>query len=179
MQIWDTIEENFSVNHKIFNSFILKRKHPKSNIIGDFTVIKSNDWVNLIPVTKDNKIVMIEQYRHGTNDITIEVPGGLIENGENHRLAGQRECTEETGYFSKEDAIYLGKSEPNPAFMNNSMYHYLWKNCELKFEQNLDLFEDIKVVLFTQEEIEEKIKSGIINHSLVLSAFYFKTIRNL
>jgi len=179
IKIWETVEENLRLNHNIFDTFSVIRKNPKNSSISDFTLIKSLDWVNIIPITKKNKIVMIEQYRHGIDNITLEIPGGMIEKNEDPALAGQRECKEETGYHSNEETILLGITQPNPAFMNNVMYHYLWKNCELKYEQNFDEFEDINVVLYSINEVEEMILNGKLKHSLVIAAFYYQKLRNL
>ena len=96
---------------------------------GIFYVLDSPSWVNIIPVTKDGNIVLIKQYRHGSNSITIEIPGGLVEKAEQSRNAAERECTEETGYTSSDPAILLGENLPNPAFLNNKCKSFLWLNC--------------------------------------------------
>ncbi len=135
---WDTIHTRRIAGLKIFSADMVTRRHPIWNKESDFVVLNSPMWVNIIPVTKDNNVVMIEQFRHGINDITLEVPGGLIEPGEEPGIAGQRECTEETGFSSDSKAILLGENLPNPAFMNNICYCFAWFGCEKTAEQSLD-----------------------------------------
>ena len=170
---WDTVEVCRRENFKIFDLSLIRRKHPGWGKVSEFVVLDSADWVNIIPVTKQNNVILIEQFRHGINDVTIEIPGGLIESGEEPRFAGERECIEETGYAGSGDAVLLGVTTPNPAFLNNKCYSYLWLDCERKFEQNLDANEDIHVIEVPLKDIYEYIKSGKIRHSLVLNAFFF------
>jgi 8-oxo-dGTP pyrophosphatase MutT (NUDIX family) len=170
---WDTIEKRKVENFKIFDLSWIRRRHPKLEKEGEFVVLNSPRWVNIIPITKDNKVVLIEQYRQGTDEITIEVPGGLVEAGEEPREAGERECREETGYEGKGKAVLLGENLPNPAFLNNKCFSYVWFDCQLKFEQELDRHEDIKVMEVPLNEIKTMIMDGRIRHSLVLTAFFF------
>ena len=123
---WETIESKKTADLFIFDAYNKKRKNPKSGEIGNFTVLESPNWVNIIPVTSDNKIILIEQYRHGTDSVTIEIPGGLIERDEDTQIAGMRECTEETGFSSKELPILTGVSYPNPAYQSNKCFSYAW-----------------------------------------------------
>ncbi len=170
---WETISSEHLVNLKIFNALKKTRLHPSDGRKDDFVVLESSDWVNVIPVTKENKIVMIEQYRHGSDTVTLEIPGGLIEKNEEPRLAAERECIEETGYKGENSAILTGISLPNPAFLNNRCHSYVWFDCEKKFEQNLDLNEDINVLELSVEQIKEFIDNGRINHSVILTAFLY------
>lgn len=175
---WKTIEDTKVENCKIFDIHRVIRKSPDTNKQGTFVYLDSSNWVNIIPITKSGNIVLIKQYRHGIDEITIEIPGGLIEAGEKPGMAGQRECTEETGYFSNEPALLLGKTTPNPAFLNNICYSYVWNNVELIQKQNLDTNEEITVFEKSLPEVKEMILKGEINHSLVLDAFFFYFLSN-
>ncbi|MFC2131829.1 NUDIX hydrolase, partial [Bacteroidota bacterium] len=112
---WETISERKIDNFKIFSLSWIKRRHPDWNKESEFVVLKSPKWVNIIPITKDGNVILIEQYRHGTDEITLEVPGGLVEEGEDPRDAGERECGEETGFAGEGQALLLGENIPNPA----------------------------------------------------------------
>lgn len=177
IQKWETISKTFKDNLKIFNVELVNRKHPDLNKTGEFVVLDSPDWVNIIPITDDKKIVFVKQYRHGTDDITLEVPGGLIEKGEDPRKAAERECIEETGYTGPDLPILIGKNSPNPAFQTNSCYSYVWFNCKNTFEQTLDMNEDIETVELRFDEVKQFILQGKINHSIVLTALFFYSLK--
>lgn len=180
MKTWKTIGLGNSIDLKIFTARWVKRENPKSGAAVDFIVLDSKDWVNIIPITKDKKIVLIQQYRHGTDEITLEIPGGLIDPSESPLEAAKRECIEETGFFSEETPIYLGKVRPNPAFLTNTCYSFLWLNVEKRYEPKFDANEEVEVVFKSLDELENLIRNGYINHSIVLNAllFYFLYEKN-
>lgn len=173
MEKWKTIQVVNSIDLKIFTANFIKRENPKTHKSSDFVVLNSRNWVNIIPITIDNKIVMIKQYRQGIDEITLEIPGGLIDSNETPASAAMRECIEETGFYSPEPLQYLGKVHPNPAFLNNTCFTFLWKNVEKKFQTKFDPNEDIEIALFDEKEIKDLIINGIITHSIVLNAFFF------
>jgi ADP-ribose pyrophosphatase len=140
------------------------REHP-------FYVIESPEWVNIIALTKSDEVVVIEQYRHGIGEIVLEIPGGLIDDGEAPETAAIRELAEETGYVPGK-IVLLGKSRPNPAIQNNWVYHYLALDCELKQDLKFDDNESISTGLVPLAEIALLIGEEKITHSLVLAAFY-------
>ena len=145
------------------------------NTTGTFFVIENPDWVNVIALTKEKKVVLIEQFRHGTGEITLEIPGGMMDTGESPETAAQRELAEETGYTS-ETFISLGKSRPNPALQNNWIYHYLAVDCEKTTETSFDEHESIVAKLVGFNKIPELISTEQITNSLVLTAFYMLSI---
>lgn len=170
---WDTEEKKFVDNYKIFDLFRIKRKNRIINKEGNFVVLETSSWVNIIPITKEKNVILIEQYRHGIDEITLEVPGGLVEINEEPKQAAQRECIEETGFGSDDEAVLIGENYPNPAFLNNKCYSYAWFNCIKKSEQHLDGSEDINVIEIPLDSIKKLIEDKKIQHSLVLDAFFF------
>ncbi len=143
-----------------------------------FFVIENPDWVNIIALTKDERVVLIEQYRQGSGEITLEIPGGMIDEGEDPKFCAERELLEETGFVAKE-MIYLGKSRPNPAIQSNWIYHFFAKNCEKTSETNFDEHESIESQLVDLSKINSLIEAEKITHSLVLNGFYrFKNYLN-
>jgi len=170
---WETLEEKKIGNFKIFDLAWIKRRHPEMNKESEFVVLDSAEWVNIIPITIDRKVLLIEQYRHGIDEVTLEVPGGLVEEEENPVDAAERECVEETGYKGKGRALLIGENIPNPAFQTNRCYSYVWFDCKKVTEQKLDRHEDIRIIETPLENIREMILEGNISHSLVLTAFFF------
>lgn len=132
-------------------------------------VLETRDWVNVVAQTADERFVFVRQYRFGTRHITTEIPGGVIDGDEAPRDAAARELREETGYTST-DWTSLGAVEPNPAFHDNRCHHFLARDVVRTHEQELDAGEDIQIVTLTRDEVVAGIRSGEINHALVLTA---------
>lgn len=143
-----------------------------------FFVIECPDWVNVIALTPEKEVVLVEQYRYGTEEILLEIPGGVIDGGEDPAAAAKRELLEETGY-SAGKWVFLGKSLPNPAMQNNTVHHYLALDCEKTAETNFDEHESLVTKLAPLSEIGDLISSGKISPSQVVAAFYYlKLIEN-
>ena len=136
-----------------------------------FYCIEAPDWVNVIALTSDGQLVLIEQFRHGTEELTLELPGGMADENEDPHLAAARELLEETGYAARE-VITLGKSRPNPAIQNNWVHHFLALDAELKQDTAFDETEDLLTRLVPVGDVPQLIASGQISHALVLAAFY-------
>lgn len=137
----------------------------------DFFVLENTDWVNIIPVTTNNEVVLIEQFRHGIEAMTMEIPGGMVDDAEDPQFAAERELIEETGYKPRE-VVFLGKSHPNPATHNNWVYHFLALDCEKVQETTFDTTESIATSLVPLDDINDLIANEEITHSLVVAAFY-------
>ena len=142
-----------------------------------FFVVENPDWVNIIALTKDSQVVLIEQFRHGSEEIILEIPGGMLDANEDREAAAKRELSEETGY-SSDEFIYLGKSRPNPAIQNNWIYHYAALNSEKTAETDFDEHESVVTKLFPLSEIENLVRSGKITHSLAIVGFYYLNLSN-
>lgn len=174
---WKTKEIKKIGDYRIFSFNSALRTNPVSGKDSEFYFLNTPNWVNVIPITKDNRVIFVEQYRHGSDSVTLEIPAGLIEPNEEPQKAAERECLEETGYSSIYPAELLGVNSPNPAFLNNKCYSFLIKDAEKKFEQSLDANEVIDVHYLEMRKVKEMINSGEINHSLVLTAFFFYSLK--
>lgn len=144
---------------------------------GDFVYLDAPDWVNVIALTADNEVVLIEQFRHGIAEVTLEVPGGSVDPGEEPLPAGLRELREETGYEG-ENAEVIGTVAPNPAIINNRCHTVLVRDVKPLHDAELEGFEEIHTRLAPLDEVPGLIGSGAITHSLVIAAFYHLHLRD-
>lgn len=154
--------------------FKVRRDHsadPRDNRVHDFYVIEAPDWINVIPLTGDGRVVLIEQYRHGTGEVSLEIPGGMVDEGESPRDAAARELFEETGYEAGE-VVFLGRTRPNPAIQDNWIHTFVARGVKYKCEPSNAGTEQTIVRLFPLEQIPSLIVEGKITHSLVVVGFH-------
>jgi len=168
---WELIDSKVDRDYKVFRIKVDTSLSPRTNKAGQFYVIDTNDWVNVIPLTEEGEVVMIKQFRHGSKEVTLEIPGGLVDD-ESPEKAAQRELLEETGYQGN-GVTYLGSTNPNPAIFNNLCHTYLVENARKTSDKDLDDDEDIEVVHVPLADIPGLIADGTINHALVIIAFHF------
>ncbi len=171
---WKTLGRKTLYHTKIFDLIGLHRKEEGSGREGEFFMLETRDWVNIIAITTSNELVLVEQYRHGTAKFELEIVGGLTDEGETPREAALRELQEETGYTPTASSIIteLGVVDPNPAFLSNRCHLYLATNVELTTNVVFDDLEHIAVRLEPLAKMDSLVTSGEITHSLVLNAFY-------
>jgi ADP-ribose pyrophosphatase len=128
--------------------------------------------VNVIAVTPDDQLVMIEQFRHGSNTVELEIPGGTMDASDASPVAtGVRELQEETGYAGDNPQI-IGQVFSNPAILSNTTFTVLVQNCRLRHEIQLDSGEDLVTRLVPIAEIPDLVRNAKIRHSLVVVALY-------
>jgi ADP-ribose pyrophosphatase len=168
---WELIESKIDRDYRVFRIKAEMALSPRTKKIGQFYTIDTNDWVNIIPMTANDEVVMIKQYRHGSKEITFEIPGGLVDE-DDHREAALRELLEETGCVG-ENIELLGSVNPNPAIFNNLCHTYLVENVKKVAEINLDPDEDIEVTHVPIQTIPFLIEKGTISHALVVVGFHF------
>ena len=168
---WELISSKRERSFRIFNLRTDRALSPRTNREYDFYILESDDWVNVIPLTSQGEVVLIRQYRHGIQGLTLEIPGGIVEKGYTPEETAHKELYEETGYSGSE-MILLGSVHANPAFLNNRCYTYVARNVHKTGGQRQDDKEDIEVVIKPLDEISRLIREGEITHSLILAAFY-------
>ncbi|HWR68933.1 MAG TPA: NUDIX hydrolase [Desulfomonilia bacterium] len=168
---WNYLYSNTVYKNRLVNVRQDRYHFLPNDIIKDFTVFELEDWVNIIPITEDGRVVTIRQYRHGVRHDTLEIPGGLISEEDSSPMeAAVREMTEETGYIST-DVVHIGTVEPNPALQTNRCFSFLAMNCSLASGQMLDPTEAIQVELVKRQDIYRMIREQRITHGLVVAAF--------
>ncbi|NWF57440.1 MAG: NUDIX hydrolase [Syntrophaceae bacterium] len=155
--------------------FTLKRegyRSPRTGKDHDFFLLDSCDWVNVIPLTPEGKVILVKQYRFGTKDFSLEIPGGMIDEGDTPPGAAARELLEETGYGG-DDPVLLGMVHPNPAIHTNRCYTFLIPNAAYRQPPHQDSTEDLEVLSVPLSGIPGLIRNGKITHALVVAAFYW------
>lgn len=150
---------------------------PSGHVIPDFYVLEYRDWVNVIAVTTDGKFLLERQYRHGVQEYCVELPAGVVDDGEEPLVAAQRELLEETGYAGGKWTAFM-KTAPNASAMNNYCHTFLAEGVEPTGEKALEVSEDIDTVLVTREELLEAIESGeMVEADMVAAVWKYLAVK--
>ena len=147
-------------------------RSPTTGELHDFFRIDSNDWVNVVAFTGAGELVMVRQYRHGLGELTLEIPGGLVDPGELPAEAAARELFEETGYRAGK-LEEIGTTCPNPALFGNRLYSYLASGLERVGDPSNPGTEETVVELVPEPAVRALVREGEIDHALVIAAFHF------
>jgi 8-oxo-dGTP pyrophosphatase MutT (NUDIX family) len=146
-------------------------RHPVRGTERDFVVMQAPDWVNVIALTPDGRLVLVRQFRYGINEFSLEIPGGVMEAGEDPVLAGLRELREETG-FTGAPAKVLGVVHPNPAIQSNRCHFVFVDQATKTHDLDWDPDEEIQVTTQPVDEVLALARAGGISHGLVLDALF-------
>mgnify|MGYP001050252624 FL=1 len=139
----------------------------------DFFVLEGADWVNVVALTESGAMLFVRQWRHGTQEKTLEIPGGCVDPGDASPLAAaQRELREETGWVSG-DWTEIGWVHPNPATQTNRCFTFLARGCRRVGDPSPDGTEDLRVETHPETGVPALVRDGRIRHALVLAAFHW------
>lgn len=163
---WKILESKY-----VHPRFRVDRSELASGKLINAMVMEFDTWANVLAITKDQKVVLVKQYRHGVKEVLLELPGGVVEDGEVPLDGIKRELLEETGYTS--DAfIDIGNFYPNPANQTNTLHCFLALDVEKVAEQSLDEAEDLEVELIPLNELIEMTKRGEFLHGLQVATLF-------
>ncbi|MEW6352064.1 MAG: NUDIX hydrolase [Thermodesulfobacteriota bacterium] len=168
---WTVVDTRVDRQYGLFSVQINRTRSPRNGKVYEFQVLTSPDWVCVIPVTCNNEVVMVRQFRHGTGEVALEPPGGLVKHGQTPEQSGREELEEETGYVAEELEL-LGWMHPMPAIFTNRFYVYLARNVTQTGRLHPDETEDIETVLVPASALREYVRSGEITNSVMIAALH-------
>jgi 8-oxo-dGTP pyrophosphatase MutT (NUDIX family) len=178
IQPWPKISSKPLGDFRVFTVRSINKRSPRTGLGHEFFIIDSVNWVNVIALTPERQMIMVEQYRHGSDTVELEIPGGMIDASDSGpEAAAVRELREETGCEGEQPRI-IGKVFPNPAIMSNTCFTVLLENCRMTAATRFDETEDLAMRLVPMDEVPGLVASGKIRHCLVVAAlFHFELWR--
>ena len=168
---WDLEDSTLHADCRIFNVNKQRFRRKSDGVHGDFFVLDTNDWVNVLAITPEDQIVLVRQFRYGTQEFSLEPPGGVIEKDEDPIVAGIRELAEETGYVGQEAQI-IGNARPNAAILSNHCHFVLVEDARKVAEIDFDHHEELVAELYPVKDLKELVTNDQISHSIGLNAIF-------
>lgn len=173
---WETLSTEYIIKKPWATMRKDTCRMPDGTIVDDYYVLEYADWANAVAITEDNEILLIKQYRHAANVVLLEIPGGVIDKGEDPKTAIRRELLEETGY-QFDDIEFISVIYPNPSTGNNRCHTFLAKGGKLVQGQKLDAHEEIIVEKVSVKEVKQLLAEGKFGQALHISALFYALVK--
>ncbi|MFP4509969.1 MAG: NUDIX hydrolase [Spirochaetaceae bacterium] len=174
---WHELKSELVLDGKIFQ-LVRSRRRSEDGRTGDYVLVDSPDWVNVIAVVQSSRgedcFLMVRQYRQGGQCLTLEFPGGMVDDSEDLVIAAGRELSEETGYTAAR-LEHLGSTNPNPAFMTNTVHTYFAHGVTRNGGQSLDENELVDVELVPCAEVLAGRTPEFFAHGIMIIALHWYT----
>jgi len=168
---WTLLDEETLHDCAVFTVGRTTSRSPRTGTPHTFYRLDSSDWVNVVPLTAHDEMVLVRQYRHGLRDTTLEIPGGMVDPGETPAEAAARELLEETGYRAA-GVEPIGTVNPNPALFGNRLHSFVATGCEWVGKAEAEGTEETVVELLPAAALRGLVRAGAIDHALVLAGLY-------
>jgi ADP-ribose pyrophosphatase YjhB (NUDIX family) len=166
---WRVRERDAVGSYRIFDVERVALEDGDGRARGDAFTLRFPDWCNVVAVTPDDRLVLVWQYRFGSEALSLEIPGGVIDPRESPQEAARRELREETGYEA-ESLEPLLTLEANPALQANRCFTFLARNARPTGATGFDAQEELETVLAPAARVADLLDGGQVTHALVHSA---------
>lgn len=170
---WELLDDKLINACRVWDLRLRRYRHPKDRREGDFYYIDSRDWVVVVARTVTGELILVRQFRFGTDALSWEFPGGIIDAGEDPVEAGLRELREESGYKA-ENGRLIGKCRPNPAILNNHCHIVFADKVELdEAGTEWDEHEEMEILALPESEVFQWARDYKIEHALALTGLLY------
>jgi ADP-ribose pyrophosphatase len=166
---WDLISSREDRQYNLFSVEINTCKSPRTGLLHEFQILKSPDWVAVIALTQKKEVVLVNQFRHGTREMSLELPGGLVKEGQTPFKSASEELEEETGFLAPSLKL-LGSMHPLPALFTNKFYVFLAEGVVPVGKLNPDETEELETILIPEEDLKDYVRNGKITCGIMIAA---------
>ena len=170
---WDLVDDKLLAACRVWDLRARRYRHPSKGTEGEFYYIDSRDWVIVVARTRRGELILVRQFRWGSDELSWEFPGGIIDDGEDPVTAGLRELREETGYVAQHGRL-IGQCKPNPAILNNHCHIVFADNVEpVEAGTEWDEHEEMEIRTIPEAQVIEWAGACKIGHALVLTGLFY------